>query len=170
MNARLGTAAAVAVLTLGTLTALTAPASGAPRIGWCSNADLSTGYRYSDAGMGHVWGWIVLRNRSNHACRTGGFDGLSYVGSGNGTQIGAPADRTGGPVTTYVLRPGQRLRSQIQETHAENYERAHCRPHHVDGFRVYVPGSRAAQFIAHPTTGCLNPRVHLLSEQPLRRP
>ncbi len=169
MKSRLSTAAVAAVLAIGAVVAVSAPAT-ASRIPWCSSADLSTGYRYSDAGMGHVWGWIVLRNRSNHTCRTGGFAGLSYVGDGNGTQIGAPADRSGAPATAYVLRPGQRLRSQIQETRAENYERATCRPRHVDGFRVYVPGSHASQFIAHPTTGCLNPRVHLLTQQALRRP
>lgn len=163
-------AAAGAALVLATLTAFAGPAAGVPsRAPWCGNADLKATYRYSDAGAGHVWGFIVLRNRSTHACRTGGFAGISYVGYGNGTRIGAPADRTGTPIV-YLLRPGQRVRSLLQETRAANYPAGRCRPHHVDGFRVYVPDSTRAQFIVHPTTGCLNPNVHLLTARALRMP
>ena len=93
-------AGAVLMLTIGALSAAATPAVGAQqRAPWCSNADLAASYRYSDSGAGHVWGWIVLRNRSDHSCRTGGFPGLSYVGDGNGTQIGAAADHTGTPAT-----------------------------------------------------------------------
>ncbi|MCW2787528.1 MAG: hypothetical protein JWP74_4045 [Marmoricola sp.] len=170
MKTRLGTTASVVVLAFTALVAVAVPAQGtAQRTPWCGNADLKAGYRHSDDGAGHSFGWIVLRNRSDHTCRTGGFGGISYVGDGNGTRIGAPADHTGTP-STYVLRPGQRLRSALQETRAADYERAHCRPHHVDGFRVYVPDSRASQFVAHATTGCLNPGVHLLTHQAYRRP
>lgn len=165
MKTRLG---ATLLLLLGLLAVAPGAAIGqsAP---WCRNADLKASYRYSDSGAGHVWGWIVLRNRSAHACRTGGFGGISYVGGGNGTRIGAPADRTGTPAT-YLLRPGQRVRSLLQETRAANYPAARCRPHSVDGFRVYVPGAVRSQFVAHPTTGCLDTDVHLLTHQPYRRP
>jgi hypothetical protein len=170
MKVGLGAAAgAVLVLTIGTLTAV-APADGlAQRAPWCGNADLKASYRYSDSGAGHVWGWIVLRNRSDHSCWTGGFGGISYVGDGDGTQIGAAADRTGTPAT-YLLGPGQRVRSLLQETRAGNYEASRCRPRHVDGFRVYVPEATGSQYVAHPTTGCLNPNIHLLTHKPYRGP
>jgi hypothetical protein len=170
MNARLGTVAGVAVmLTVGVLTA-PAPAQGrAEPAPWCTNAALKASYRPSDSGAGQVWGWMVLRNRSDHPCRVGGFGGIAYVGNGDGTQIGAAADRTG-TATTYLLDPGDRVRSRLQETRSGNYPRSRCRPRHVDGFRVYVPDATRSQYVAHPTTGCRNAHVHLLTHMPYRRP
>ena len=170
MKSRLGALVGVSLLlTIGTLVATPRADGLAGSAPWCRNADLLASYRYSDSGAGHVWGWIVLRNRSAHACRTGGFGGIAYVGGGDGTQIGAAADRTGTPAT-YLLRPGQRVRSLLQETRAASYPTARCRPRHVEGFRVYVPGAVRSQYVAHPTTGCLNPDVHLLTHRPYRRP
>jgi hypothetical protein len=137
----------------------------------CGNADLAASYHHSDDGAGHRYGWIVLRNTSGHACSTGGYSGVSYVGDGNGTQIGAPAERTGSrEVATYVLKPGQRLRSAIDEVDALNFPKRRCHPAHVDGFRIYVPNSTLSQYVVHPTIGCRNAHVHLLFQQPLRRP
>jgi hypothetical protein len=136
----------------------------------CGNADLTASYHRQDAGMGHTYGFIVLRNTSGHACHTGGYGGLSYVGDGNGTQIGAPAVRERGRVATFVLQPGQRLRSPIDEVTALNYPRRTCQRRHVDGFRVYVPNATRSQYVAHPTTGCLNRQVTLISQRPYRRP
>jgi hypothetical protein len=156
---------------LGLSTAgLLAPASAGGATPACGNADLTASYHHSDAGMGHTYGFIVLRNTSGHACHTGGYGGVSYVGDGNGTQIGAPAVRQPGHVSTYVLRPGQRLRSPLDEVTALNYPRRTCHPAHVDGFRVYVPNSTRSQYVVHPTTGCLDHRVKLMHQEPLERP
>ncbi len=162
----LGAAAGLAVVAGGLLAP--APASAATRA--CTNSDLKASYDRHDAAMGHTYGWIVLRNTSGHACHTGGYGGVSYVGDGNGTQIGAPAVRLPGKVATYVLRPGQRLRSPIDEVTALNYPRSTCRPKHVDGFRVYVPNATLSQYVVHPTTGCRNHHVKLIHQKPYRRP
>ena len=119
--------------------------------------------------MSHYYGHLVLKNTSAHACTTGGYGGLSYVGGGNGTQIGAAADRTPATVRTYTLQPGESVHQRVVETSFAPYPKAKCKPRHVDGFRVYVPDSTASQFIARPTTGCANPAVHLLSHKPYRR-
>ena len=148
--------------------ALPAQAASTP---WCSSADLSSSYRASDAGAGHVYGWIVLRNTSDHSCRTGGYGGVSYVGDGNGTQIGAAAVRIDqDQVTQVVLAPGQRVRSALDETRAVNYPRQKCHRAHVDGFRIYVPDSTVSQYVVHPTTGCRATSVHLLHQKPYQRP
>lgn len=138
----------------------------------CTNADLVASYhhRYGDEGMNQTWGWIVLRNRSGHRCVTGGFGGLSYVGHGDGTQIGAAATRTGRPARSYVLKPGQRLRSRVHEVNAGVYDRSTCHPRHVDGFRVYVPNARRSQYVVHPTTGCASTSVHLIDHRAYVRP
>ena len=136
----------------------------------CTNADLAASYHRHDAGAGHTYGWIALTNTSGHACHTGGYGGISYVGDGNGTQIWAPAVRVKGTVATYVLQPGQRLRSPIDETDALNYPRKKCRPKHVDGFRIYVPNATRSQYVKHPTVGCRNHHVKLIHQKPYRRP
>jgi hypothetical protein len=150
---------------------LLAPVSGASAATpACTNADLTASYHGGDGAAGTTYGRIVLTNTSGHTCRTGGYGGISYVGDGNGTQIGAAARRTDAShVATFVLRPGQRLHSPIGETVALNYPRSRCHPAHVDGFRVYVPNATASQYVAHPTTGCLSHRVKLIQQKPYRR-
>lgn len=135
----------------------------------CTSSDLATRYHGADAAMSHVFGRIVLTNVSDHPCRTGGFGGLSYVGGGDGTQIGAAATRDHSrPTRTFVLEPGERATGQVSETSYAPYPKKKCRPTPVDGFRVYVPDSTVSRFIAHPTTGCANPKVHLLSHRAYR--
>jgi hypothetical protein len=136
----------------------------------CTNGELVATYRAGDAGMSHRFGRIILTNVSDHTCKLGGYGGLSYVGGGDGTQIGAPADRVPGTVRAYVLTPGERVKSNLSETVASVYPRRKCRPTPVDGFRVYVPNETRAQFVRHRTIGCANPRIHLLSHQPYRKP
>lgn len=150
----------------GAETAVAAAAAVVP----CTNAELRASYHRTDAAMSHRYGRIVLKNVSDHACRTGGYGGLSYVGGGDGTQIGAPADREPGRVRSIVVRPGQKVVSRVAETDATAYPRRKCRPAHVDGFRVYLPNETRSQYVEHPTTGCRRDRVHLLSHKPYRRP
>lgn len=137
---------------------------GATVVPQCRNADLKAHYRYDGAGMSHTYWKLVLKNVSTHACRTGGFGGLSFVGHGNGTQVGAAADRVG-TSQSYVVQPGQRLSSAVSQTSTGPYDRSYCRPVHVDGFRVYVPNATRSQFIAKAGTACSNTAVHLLSHR-----
>ena len=73
-------------------------------------------------------------------------------------------------VRTFLLRPGQRLRSPLDEVNAFNFPAKRCRRAHVDGFRVYVPNATASQYVVHPRTGCRNAKVHLLFQKPYQRP
>jgi Protein of unknown function (DUF4232) len=162
---------AAAALAVAASTALTGPAANAASTSPCGNTDLKASYHGGGGAAGTFYGWVVLRNTSGHACHTGGYGGVSYVGHGDGTQIGASARRQGASgVRTYVLRPGQRLRSRIGEVEALNYPRRRCHPTHVDGFRIYVPNATKSQYVVHPRTGCRNAKVHLLFQKPYRRP
>ena len=140
---------------------------GAPRSSTaeCTKTDLSAKYKGGDAAMSHVYGRIVLRNTSEEPCFVKGYGGLSYVGGGDGTQVGAPADRTPSATPRVVLEPGDKVRSAIVETSYAPYPRKQCRPTKVDGFRVYVPDETRSIYIEHPTTGCANPKVHLLEHK-----
>jgi uncharacterized protein DUF4232 len=167
----LSTAATLAVATGGTLAFAPASTASTASTPACGNTDLTASYRHSDDGAGHRFGWIVLTNTSGHACHTGGYGGVSYVGHGDGTQIGASAVRRHpSAVKTFVVKPGGRLRSPLDEVRADNFTAKTCRRSHVDGFRVYVPNATKAQFVRHVTTGCRNARVHLLFQKPYRRP
>jgi hypothetical protein len=131
----------------------------------CTKANLSATYKGGDAATSHVFGRIVLRNTSEETCYVKGYGGLSYVGKGNGTQIGAAADRTPSATPKTVLEPGDKVRSAIVETSTGPYSKKECRPTKVDGFRVYVPDETRSIFIKHPTMGCANPKIHLLEHK-----
>ncbi|CAB4696487.1 MAG: DUF4232 domain-containing protein [Actinobacteria bacterium] len=162
---------AVALVASAAVTMLGAPAGAdASDVRACTNADLSASYHATDAAMSHRYGRIVLTNTSDSACSTGGYGGLSYVGHGDGTQVGAAAERDPSTVRTLVVQPGARVVSRVSETEAGVYPKKACHPTKVDGFRVYVPNSTESQFVAHPTTGCSSSSVELLSHRALRRP
>jgi|SRR3954463_65475 uncharacterized protein DUF4232 len=134
----------------------------------CTAKNLAASYKGGDAGMSHVYGRIVLRNTSHTTCWVKGYGGLSYVGHGNGTQVGAAADRTPANAPRTTLAPGDKVRSAVSETSTGPYPKSECRPTKVDGFRVYVPDETHSLFVAHPTTGCANPKIHLLQHKPYR--
>ena len=133
----------------------TASAHGAPA---CTHADLHVTVHPRGAAAGSIYVALRYTNVTDHACRTGGYGGLSFVGHGDGTQLGSPAVRAPGtPVRSFVLRPGQRATSLVQIADALNFPRRECRPTRADGFRVYVPNSRVSQFVAYRTLACAKP-------------
>ncbi len=134
----------------------------------CGAPDLRADFRARDAAAGHRYGVVRLRNAGDRTCVVQGYGGLSYVGGGDGSQVGSPADRDRATTRRVVLEPGERAVSRVTETVAQNYPRRTCRPAGVDGFRVYAPDATRGFFIAHPTTGCRNEAVHLLSHGPFR--
>ena len=158
----LGGVVGAAVLAMGGL--LVPGATVGAAVPACTNADLVASYHAADSATSHRYGRIRLKNVSGHRCTTGGFGGLSYVGHGDGTQIGAAADRVG-RARTVLLGPGAKAVSLVDETVAGVYPRRTCRPTHVDGFRVYVPNATRSQFVEHPTRGCANPDVHLITHR-----
>ena len=136
----------------------------------CTNAELSASYRAVGAAMSHRYGRIVLRNVSDRACTIRGYGGLSYVGDGDGTQVGAAATRTPSREPRVLVQPGQRVVSEVAATQVAPYPRRRCHPARVDGFRVYLPDETRSQFVAHRTWGCRNERLHLLAHKAYRRP
>lgn len=145
--------------------------ASAARVPECRSSDLRASFAANGgASAGHWYGHVRLRNVSGHDCVVQGYGGLSFVGHGDGTQLGAPADRTPSPTPRVVLRPGERVASLVAVTSPYPYERATCRRTRTDGFRVYVPDSRRAQFVPFHTVTCANPRLHLLQHKAFRRP
>lgn len=161
-----------AVMGLGVVLAMSVdaahPASADRATPECTNDQLTARYRGGDAATSHVYGRIVLKNTSDRACFVKGYGGLSYVGHGDGTQIGAAADRARSKKPKTVLQPGDKVRSRVVETSTGPYDKKKCKPRKVDGFRVYIPDETRSQFIAHETTGCANAEIHLLTHTAYR--
>lgn len=156
---------------VGTVTpAAASPEAASARAPSCSSGDLAVSFKYTGGAAGSTYGKMRMKNVSDRTCVTGGYGGISYVGHGNGTQIGAAADRTPGHLRSYALAPGDRLVSVVRMVEAGNYSRHECRPAKVDGFRVYVPNATLSKYVAYRQVGCRNSDIHLLSHQPYRRP
>lgn len=146
-----------------------ASTSGAPQAAECTAAELKASVRPSPggSGAGSQYNEIVLTNTGDQPCRTGGFGGVSYVGRGHGTQIGAPATRAdAGTAKIFVLQPGESAVQQLRETTADNYPASTCDPTPVDGLRIYPPNETHSLYVAHATTGCASTSVQLLQISP----
>lgn len=114
---------------------------------------------------------IILRNTGAQSCTLQGWPGISFVGGGNGTQIGnaATLDRST-PHQTLTLRPSGEVQAVVTVRDAGDWDSATCHPRVTDGFRVIPPGSRQALFV--PASGalfesCAAPAVHQLSTSAL---
>jgi hypothetical protein len=143
------------------------PTKTAPPVPPCGSADLAVALVGGQPAAGSVYSKLVMTNTSDHVCSTGGFAGVSYVGHGNGTQIGAPARRISAhQVQTLLLHPGASAVAALQEANARNYPPVRCGPTPADGLRVYPPNQTAAVYIRHPTLACSKNGVDLLSLAP----
>jgi hypothetical protein len=169
MMKRIAVAIAAAAVLAAPLAAIPAgPAAADLDAPWCHADDLRASYRSTGAGVGHAFGVIRLKNVSDHPCVTSGYGGLSYVGHGDGTQIGTAAWRTPSRVRLVLLHPGERAVSAVDEANARNFPKKRCHPVHVDGFRVYAPDTTRSKFVRHPTIGCEKRKVHLLTHKAFR--
>lgn len=115
---------------------------------------------------GSNYSHLTFTNTGGSTCLMTGWPGVSYVGSGNGTQIGSPADRTG-TAEVITLRPGAVAEAQLKESAAGNLD-ADCNITPADGLRVYSPNTKAAVFVAHTVEACAAPFKHLMTIGPVR--
>ena len=161
------TMTSAAALTVATL--VLAPSSAQAAIPRCTNAKLAASLVNVQGAAGSRIGDLRLTNISRGQCWTRGYPGVSYVGFGNGTQIGRAATWDAGAVTSITLAPRQHADAPIRLVNVHNYAASACRPTPVDGLRVYVPGSTLAKFVPYRTTGCRSTSITTLFVRPLAR-
>lgn len=134
----------------------------------CTVADLQGGTAAGGGGAaGSVEITLTFTNTSSSSCTLQGWPGVSFVGGGNGTQLGSPAalDRSSAH-ETQTLAPGATVNAPLKIVQAGNFDPADCTPTAADGFRVYPPGSKQAMFIAASGyTACAKAGVQVLSVQ-----
>ena len=120
-----------------------------------------------DSGAGSTVVPIIFENTGKRPCQLEGYPGVSFVGGGNGTQIGAPAGReAGAPIAVFDLAPGDSVQAPLRISEAGNYST--CGDETADGLRVYPPHSYDAVFVA--TTDykpCTDASVDLMTVQPV---
>lgn len=115
--------------------------------GECLTSSLTGSLTQFGGAAGTTYTNIVLTNHSSVPCTIQGWPGVSFVGGGNGTQIGASAvlDRSSAHATQTVA-PGKAVYALVAIT---GYNADQCDPKTADGLRVYPPGQRTSLFIAH---------------------
>ncbi|WP_285725718.1 DUF4232 domain-containing protein [Psychromicrobium xiongbiense] len=134
------------------------PAVGLP----CTAAALKGTLHDGSGAAGSVYYTLTLTNTSSTMCVLDGYPGVSLVGKGNGTQLGAPADRdasrpSAGPIT---MVPGASANAVLRYTQAGNYQ--NCTQTPADGLRVYPPSATDSLYIAQPLTACTESSMVLL--------
>ena len=109
---------------------------------------------------------LVLTNSGANTCELQGWPGVSFVGKGNGTQLGSAAaqDRSPGtPHGTVSIAPGHSAAALLTITDAANIPAEDCGPVDADGLRIYPPGSKQALFVPYPTLqACTSAKADLL--------
>jgi hypothetical protein len=123
----------------------------------------------TEGAAGSLYDTVRLTNTGGTTCSLYGYPGVSLVGHGNGTQIGAAAERDRSVRRTRVtVRPGTSTTFVVRRTQALNYPRATCSPTAADGYRIYPPDETAALFLPlEGATGCANTSVDLLTVRPV---
>ncbi|SEQ84945.1 DUF4232 domain-containing protein [Microlunatus flavus] len=147
----------------------TSPSGGGSGDGTCATSALRVAYADDPggAGAGSVNGTLTFTNTGSAPCTLRGFPGVSFVGGGNGTQVGQAATRTDDSVTTKTVKGGGSVEAALRRSQPGNYGSS-CDQTKVDGFRVYPPGSTEAVFVTFPTTGCRSTSAALLQVGPVR--
>ena len=144
----------------------TSTSTSQPVEGQCDTSTLSGTIGQGGGGAaGSYQVTLVLTNNGSSQCSLQGWPGVSFVGDGNGTQLGNPADfDRGTPHATVVLQPSGTAQAPLKVTQALNYPDAVCKPQTADGFRVYPPGSTASLFVKDANvTACTTTTVTLLT-------
>lgn len=125
----------------------TAPGAGLTA---CTSANLTASIS-TDAGggaAGSTYVSLVLTNKGTVACTLQGWPGVSFVGDGNGTQLGAAAQQDRASLhATVTINAGKTAIAPLRVTDALNFPVSTCKPTTADGFRVYPPGEKYSMFI-----------------------
>lgn len=155
-----------------TSTSSSADPSTGTAITACTSAHLNAAITPSAGGgaAGSTYVNLVLTNKGTSSCTLQGWPGVSFVGDGDGTQIGQAAafDRAS-PHATVTVAPSATATAVLRIVQAANYSSADCKPTPADGFRVYPPGQKASLFAAKPgLTACASKGAPLLTVSGLK--
>lgn len=120
-----------------------------------------------DPGAGTTRIPLVFTNTDSERCALAGFPGVSIVGGGDGSMLGAAAVwESATPVEVQDIAPGAAVTAMLSMVSADALEG--CEPTAADGFRVYPPHGRDAIFLPMENLlGCTNASAELLRMDPV---
>jgi hypothetical protein len=120
--------------------------------GQCPNSSLGVSIVYLDAGAGSLHYKVLFTNTSGSACELRGAPGVSVVGDGNGTRLGAAATGLQTGVKTWTLQSGDTISAALRITDigTNGGPLTGCTVRRGDGYRVYPPHSGHAFFVQDP--------------------
>ena len=136
----------------------------------CTTGDLQLGITEASGGAaaGSNYLLVTFGNTAGHPCTLYGWPGVSLVGGGNGTQLGAPAVRVDSAARkTITLQAGKQTTALLQVTQAGNFSTSACDPATADGFRIYVPNQKAAGYVKKSAPACRKSNAALLHISPV---
>ncbi len=89
---------------------------------------------------------IIFTNGGMNACSLQGYPGVSFVGNGDGTQLGLPAARLAATSSQAIVleAAGKAAADLVVSNGAVT---ADCEPVKADGIRVYPPNSTTSLFV-----------------------
>jgi hypothetical protein len=136
----------------------TASPSGAAQAGAvCTAATVRVQLDTAAAGVAAGTEYVPLQftNTSSQSCELSGYPAVALTSGVAGQQIGAEAavDRAV-PATGVLLAPGGVAHAWVGITDVADLPASKCRPVTAKGFRVVVPGSESASYLAHPVPAC----------------
>jgi hypothetical protein len=101
---------------------------------------------------------LEFTNTSSRPCELTGFPAVALTSGVAGQQIGTEAavDRSV-PATAVLLKPGGVAHAWLGIADVADLPASKCRPVTAAGFRVVVPGSESASYLAHPVPACKEP-------------
>jgi hypothetical protein len=121
-----------------------------------------------DGTAGSTYFDLEFTNLAAHACKLGGYPGVSAIGLG-GSQVGLAAARTAA-VTTPVLTlsPGATAIAMMQLTDTGNFPSTDCHQVMAAGLRVYPPGATSGKSIPYPFDACALAKEAYLHVRPMQ--
>lgn len=137
----------------------------------CSTASLSVSLKSSAGGgaAGSTYLPIEFTNTSGAACALYGYPGVSFVTGQNGSQIGAPAKRSGSfAKVTVTVASHATAHAWLQVAEAGNYPASSCHVVTAHFLKVYPPGNTAPAYVSFSDQTCSSGKVATMTIDPVR--
>jgi hypothetical protein len=137
----------------------------------CTTANLSVSLQSNMGGgaAGSTYVPIQFTNTSGTACAMYGFPGVSFVTGQNGSQIGAPAQRSANASkVTLTVASHATAHAWLQIAEAGNYPASSCHPVNANFLKVYPPGNTAPAYLSHSFQTCSSAKVVTMTIDPVR--
>jgi hypothetical protein len=126
----------------------------------CAPAALHIRLDTAAAGVAAGTDYVPLEftNTSSQACELTGYPAVALTSGVTGRQIGTEAavDHSV-KATAVLLKPGGIAHAWLGIADVANFPAKTCRPITAAGFRVVVPGSQSASYLAHRVPACKEP-------------